>query len=111
MSSSTVSSSTVTIEHMHGTRPEIEVLRIRSLDPDLYLVEVQIAGERLRGVANDGQSFTARSQLAAKRPFKGLAIARAVVRHESSYDEMVGMPGRADNALETSIALPDDDLS
>ncbi len=103
--------SAVTIDDLHDRRPEIEVLCLRSLDPDLYLVEVLIGGERLRVTGSDGKSLTARSQLAAKRPFKGLTVMRAVVRHESSYDEMVGQPGRAGNAMEVTISRPDDDLS
>ena len=101
--------STVTLNELHSSRPQIDLLCLRAVRADMYLVEV--GGEEMRVVNVDGTSFAAHSLLGAKLPFKGLAIERTVLRQESSYDEMVGQPSRLSNQLEIPVSLPDNDLS
>lgn len=99
----------ITLEELSGRGP-IEVLRLLSFDPEIYLVEVELEEGRylLAGAGNVVLSF--RSQLAAKAPFKGMHIQRTVLRHQSSYDEMIGLaPEPGGNAMEMRIAAPDAD--
>ena len=103
--------STVTLNELHSSRPQIDLLCLRAVRADMYLVGVEVGGEEMRVVNVDGTSFAAHSQLGAKVPFKGLAIECAVLRQESSYDEMVGQPARLSNQLEIPVSLPDNDLS
>jgi hypothetical protein len=52
-----------------------------------------------------------RSQLAAKIPFKGFSVQRAVLEHQSYYDEMIGLQGEKVEPLLVDISLPDNDYS
>jgi hypothetical protein len=102
----------MTLQHLHKIRPAIALLRLRSFDPDLYLVELVIADRTYVVKDEQGRTLSFRSMLAAKKPFKGLTITRAEMVQESAYDEMVGQPLRQDrNTLQVNISLPDDDLS
>ena len=103
--------STVSLNELHSSRPQIDLLCLRAVRADMYLVAVEVGGEEMSVVNVDGTSFAAHSQLGAKLPFKGLTIERAVLRQESSYDEMVGQPARLSNQLEIPVSLPDNDLS
>lgn len=104
--------STITPRALRARNPTVDVLRLRSLDPALYRVEVDVAGTTLVVVDDAGHPLRFRSALDAKRGFRGLDVRRAVLVQQSAYDEMVGQPVRSgSNALEVGIALPDDDLS
>ena len=102
----------ITLRQLQQLDPRIDVLRLRSHDHALYLVELVI-GDTLYLVKNDrGAVLTFRSALGAKKPFKGLKILRAELVQESAYDEMIGQPLRThSNALTVNIALPDHYLS
>lgn len=86
-------------------------LTLNSFESSVYLVEVRLAGERVLLCDDTGLPRVFRSQLEAKKPFKGLGIARTVLVHESPYNEMIGMPGGKVDPLEVLLANPDDDLS
>jgi hypothetical protein len=102
----------ITLRQLHKTNPEIDLLRLRSFDPDIYLVELVIANETWFVKDEQGRTLSFRSMLAAKKPFKGFKITRAEMLQESAYDEMVGHPIRdGNNTLQVTISLPDDDLS
>jgi len=102
----------ITLRQLERLNPCIDVLRLRSYDHALYLVELVIDQATYLVQDNQGAALTFRSPLAAKKPFKGLNILRAELVQESAYDEMIGQPLRAQsNALKVNIALPDNDLS
>jgi len=90
----------------------IGLLRVLSFDPDLYLVEVEINGICYSVVDEDDRPLSYRSQLAAKRPFRNRVVKKAVLRHQSTFDEMIGQQQReGSNQLEVSIQLPHLDYS
>ena len=90
----------------------IDLLRLRSFECSLYLVELVIEDEVYLVKDEQGNALSFRSVLDAKKPFKALAIARAELVQESAYDEMIGQPvGDEKNTLRVSIGLPVDDLS
>jgi predicted RNA-binding protein len=90
----------------------IELLRLRSFECSLYLVELVIEDETYLVKDEQGKMLSFRSVLAAKKPFKGFNIARAELVQESAYDEMIGQPvGDEKNTLRVSLGLPADDLS
>ncbi len=102
---------TISIQELQASRAEISLLRLLSVELGLYLVEVEVDDQTLRVTDDQGQALVFRSQLAAKQPFKKLSVKKAVLRHESAYDEMVGLPAGGENVMEVTIALPADDYS
>lgn len=102
--------STISLKSLLKKKPAIDSLTLLSFDMDIYLVELDIGGQSVRVVDDDGKPMAWRSQLLAKKPFKGLGIKRSRLRHESTYDEMIGMPPKG-GEMEVSIQNPDDDPS
>lgn len=103
--------STIALRVLLKTNPPVKILRLRSLEPDLYLVEVLLDSQYLTVTDDHAKNLVYRSQLEAKRPFKSLRINSAVLIHASSYDEMIGLPVSQGNQLQTRISLPVDDYS
>ena len=102
----------ITLEEVQSQKGSVDVLRIRSYEMEIYLVEVEMGGSPLLVTDRDGNPLKFRSQLAAKKPFRGLNITRTVLRHQSTYDEMIGHDfDKVDNALEVKLADPSKDLS
>ncbi len=102
----------MTLAQLGALQPALNLLRLRSFDPDIYLVEMVIQDETYRLTDTLGRPMAFRSQLAAKKPFKGLSVERAELVQESAYDEMIGQPQRTGrNTLRVDIARPKDDLS
>ena len=99
---------TISLSALHERDPTIDVLRIRSIDPELYIVEVEFDGQCLRVTDEDGEPLSFRGVPAAKQPFSSLTIREAFLVHESAYDEMVGQPtgGDGGNLMQVRIALP-----
>ncbi|MDG1207058.1 MAG: DUF6482 family protein [Pseudomonadales bacterium] len=90
----------------------IELLRLRSFECSLYLVELVIEDETYLVKDEQGKVLSFRSLLDAKKPFKEFNIACAELVQESAYDEMIGQPvGQEKNTLRVKVALPRDDLS
>lgn len=100
----------ITLKELDRSR-SAQGLRLLGFDGDLYLVELEIDGHWYRVTDEQGAALQYRSQLAAKKPFKGLGITRALLRHRSAYDEMVGLPEGGENLMEIGIQLPDYDYS
>lgn len=103
--------SRISLTELKSTKPQVDVLRLLSLEPAIYIVEVDIGGDTLRVVDDQGHALTYRCQLDAKKPFKGLGIEQTRLRHESPYDEMIGLPGKAETGMEVRIQNPDDDYT
>ncbi len=100
----------ISLKDLHKN-PRAQVLRLLSVAGDLYLIELEIEGQWHRVTDEAGAALQYRSQLAAKKPFKGLGITRALLRHESAYDEMVGLSAEGKNVMEVNIQIPDRDYS
>lgn len=95
-------------------KPElcIQVLRLRSFESSIYLVELVIDGETYLVKDEQGKMLSFRSALDAKKPFKKIDVNRAELVQESAYDEMIGQPVDDEkNTLRVNVALPRDDLS
>lgn len=101
----------VTVDQLAKDRPAIAELRLKSFECEHYLVEVELASGRALVCNADGRPQVYRSQLAAKVPFKGMGIKRAVLEHQSHYDEMIGLSTTSVEPLLVDISLPDNDLS
>ena len=99
----------VRLSAINQYRNRIDVLRVLSFD-DIYLVEMDVAGETIQVVGDDNAPTSWRSQIAAKKPFKGLGITKTMLRHQSSYDEMIRLGGSAE-PMEVGIQNPDADPS
>jgi hypothetical protein len=103
--------STIALSVLLKTQPFVKTLRLRSLAPNLYLVDVLLESDFLTVTDDQAKNLTYTSQLEAKRPFKTLNIDTAVLTHSSSYDEMIGQAIGQGNQLQTRISLPADDYS
>ncbi|MDH2431460.1 DUF6482 family protein [Pokkaliibacter sp. MBI-7] len=100
----------VTLSQVRQLTPSPQALRLRSLENSLYLVEVQVGDEWHSVRDEQNQCLRFRSQIDAKKPFRGMGISRAYLCHHSAYDEMIGQPGGdLDNELMVPIADPDHD--
>ncbi|MFT7218676.1 MAG: hypothetical protein ACI8Z1_000287 [Candidatus Azotimanducaceae bacterium] len=96
----------ITIEELAESSQEISLLRVRSFDPSIYLVEVEIDDTCYRVTDKAGEPLKFRGLTAAKRAFAGLPIKDAVLVHESAYDEMVGLPESEGKRMEVRISVP-----
>ncbi len=95
----------LSLQTLRDLNPAIRLLRIRSCDPEVYLVEIE-SGDGCYLITDErGKVAKFRGMTAAKRPFEGLKIERAVLVHESAYDEMIGQPA-SHNTMEVNISLP-----
>lgn len=101
----------VTIDQLNQERPLISELRLKSFECEHYLVQVTTERGQSTLVDDAGRPQVFRSQLAAKIPFKGFNVQRAVLEHQSYYDEMIGLQGDKVEPLLVDISLPDNDYS
>lgn len=101
----------VTVDQLMKERPLITELRLKSFECEHYLVELELPAGRALLCNPEGRPRVFRSQLAAKVPFKNMGIKRAVLEHQSHYDEMIGLASSSVEPLLVDISLPDNDLS
>lgn len=97
----------ITIDELVETNPEITLLRVRSCDPEIYLVEVEFDNACYGVSDHGGELLKFRGLTAAKRAFTGLRIKEAELVHESAYDEMIGQPISEGNHMRVRISVPD----
>lgn len=84
---------TTTLAKLHATDAVIDELRIRSIDPELYLVDVLLGDHSYSVVDDENHALKYRGVAAAKKPFADLTVAAAYLIHQSAYDEMIGLDG------------------
>jgi hypothetical protein len=97
---------TVTLVSLKVGEEAIDELLILSYDPGLYLAQVRVRGCLFRVIDQDGANLVFRSQMAAKKAFEGLNVIRAMLEHQSSYDEMIGLDCcEQTNRLQVPISL------
>jgi len=97
---------TRTIASLREHDEQIDELVLMSHDPGIYLVQVKIRGSCYRVLGPDGVNLVFRSQMAARKTLEGLNVLRAVLEHQSSYDEMIGQDLRHQpNRLQVPISL------
>jgi hypothetical protein len=81
-------------------------LLIQSQDPEIYLAEADVSGARYTVITDNGQRLMTRSLGAMKRALVGIQYGTATLRHQSSFDEMIGNPvAGSDLALEMPLKL------
>lgn len=101
-----------TLDALHKNAIRIRELRLRSLECELYMVSVvDDLGQEHRVCDQQGSPLSFRSQLAAKKPFKGLGVAKTLLVHDSPYNEMIGVSHGKVDAMVVAIANPDQDYS
>jgi len=102
---------TRTIASLREHDEQIDELVLSSHDPGIYLVQVKIRGSCYRVIGPDGMNLVFRSQMAAKKMLEGLNVMKAVLEHQSSYDEMIGQDLRHQpNRLQVPISLLSNEL-
>jgi len=101
----------VTIDQLNRDRPVISELRLKSFECEHYLVQLTTDQGQSMLVDDNGRPQVFRSQLAAKIPFKGFIVQRAVLEHQSYYDEMIGLQASKVEPLLVDISLPNNDYS
>ena len=93
------------VDLIQRARNESVNLLIQSQDPEIYLVEADVGGARV-AVTTDNQRLMTRSLGAMKRALVGIEYGAATLRHQSSFDEMIGNPvAGSDLALEMPLKL------
>ncbi|KAA0875896.1 DUF6482 family protein [Nitrincola tapanii] len=102
----------VSLHEVQKGQLAIERLILRSFECEIYLVSIE---EKTRGelIVCDpqGSPLSFRSQLDAKKPFKGLGITRTELHHQSPYNEMIGIAVNPVEPMQVKIANPDQDYS
>lgn len=82
----------------------IDKLIICSIEQALYQAIVTIDDEEYLVWADEERCFRTRNLMKMRESFKHLAIAESVLRHESAYDEMIGLEdGETKNRLEVPL--------
>lgn len=98
---------TISLSELLALSPVIDLMRIRSCDPELYIVELEFDNMIYLVTDDGGDTLQYRGQIAAKKPFQSLRIKSAVLAHRSAYDEMVGQPP-SNNDMEIPTTVPAD---
>ena len=101
---------TLSLAELPSLRNRITLLRIRSIDPQVYLCEIEADGVTYL-ITDENGAIASRSHNDAKKPFVNLGIRRTVLCHRSSYDEMIGLPETEGNDIEVTVQNPDDAAS
>lgn len=101
----------IRLEALQAERPVIEQLLLKSFECEIYLVDVKIDSKEYQVVDKDNKPLVFRSQLAAKKPFKGLGINTTMLSHQSPYNEMIGLESGQVDPMLVRLNNPDDDLS
>ncbi len=83
----------------------VEELRIRSVEPAFYLLEIRTKDENFQVVDGNGKTVMFRSVEAARRACEGMQVSQTLLVHQSAYDEMIGMPGVDGDRLEMSVTV------
>jgi len=94
------------VDLIERARKEPVNLLIQSQDPEIYLAEADVSAERYAVLSENGQRLMTRSLGAMKRALADVQYGAAVLRHQSSFDEMIGNPTvGSDLALEMPLTL------
>lgn len=101
----------ISLEALQSERPIIEQLVLKSFECEIYLVDVKIDSKDYQVVDAAGKPLMFRSQLAAKKPFKGLGISQTMLSHSSPYNEMIGIDSEPVEPMLVKLNNPDEDLS
>ncbi len=102
----------VTLQQLQQGQVEFNTLIVQSFECEHYLVNVlDMEGARLIVCDSSGKPLSFRSQLEAKKPFKGLNVSDTFLEHQSPYNEMIGIEPSPVDALSVPIANPDQDYS
>ena len=101
----------IKLDALQSERPVIEQLVLKSFECEIYLVDVKINSKEYQVVDNAGKPLMFRSQLAAKKPFKGLGISETMLSHSSPYNEMIGIDSGPVEPMLVRLNNPDEDLS
>lgn len=85
-------------------RSFIEKVILHCHDQSLYLVSVILDDEERYLTDDKGDFLKSFNKLSLQGKFKGLMVGQMVLRHQSPYDEMIGLSEeRTDNTLEVLI--------
>lgn len=87
-------------EHIH-----IKTLTINSYEMGIYLVEADLDDDNGIVVDGDGHPVKFHSVEEVKNSFDNCRIDKAVLVHESAYDEMCGGPEKGENRLEVPVIM------
>ena len=94
------------VDLIERARKEPVNLLIQSQDPEIYLAEADVSAERYAVLSENGQRLMTRSLGAMKRALADVQYGAAALRHQSSFDEMIGNPvAGSDLALEIPLKL------
>ncbi|KEA65713.1 hypothetical protein ADIMK_0025 [Marinobacterium lacunae] len=86
-------------------------LVLTAAEGSLYTAEVSTDDGRYSICDAHGAILCFRSQLDAKRLFKGMGISDTRLVHHSAYGEMIGLSEDRVEPLEVQLLNPDQDLS
>ncbi len=95
----------ITYSALLERKARIDLMRIRSFDPEMYIIEMEFDNGVYLITDDKGETLQFRGQQAAKKPFETLHITSAVLAHQSAYDEMVGQPP-SNNKMEMPTSVP-----
>lgn len=85
-------------------RKFVEKVILHCHDQSLYLVSVVIDGHEEYVTNKKGEFLKSFNKLDLQTQFTDLTIGEMVLRHKSTYDEMIGLPvSDADNTLEVKL--------
>ena len=82
----------------------LDAVILHSHDQSLYLVSVIIKGEEHYVKDKKGNFLKSFNKLELQTKFSNLQVGKVLLRHQSPYDEMIGLPqNSSDNTLEVEL--------
>ncbi|NVJ60515.1 MAG: hypothetical protein HWE27_08995 [Gammaproteobacteria bacterium] len=83
---------------------------IHSIDISLYQASVEVAGEQFYIADNKGKLIRAFNIIELQKLFRGFKYKQMVLRHESAYDEMIGLTNKKTHQNFMEVPLKDNYL-
>lgn len=87
-----------------GATEPVELI-VLSFDNEIYLAEAHLGGQCYGVFQTPSTRLTTRSLAAMKRALELVPHDKAKLRHQSSYDEMIGNPAATQGVLEVPLVI------
>jgi hypothetical protein len=83
----------------------IDKLEVQSFEMNVYLVRVEIDGEMGFVTDKTGSPMRFHNSQMVRDLFEHCTVKKAVMKHDSPYDEMIGNPMKASDATEMPFSM------
>lgn len=93
------------LKELKSTSPIIDKLEVQSFEMNVYLVKLHINNDSGFVYSNEDRPMRFFSSQHIRECFELLEVSKAVMVHDSPYDEMVGNPNKPEKSMEMPFSM------